>query len=266
MSKIDSALHEIQSLDRVAREKKWINEIHPLPKLLITIFYIWNVVSFDKYDFMGLLGMILYPVILFVVGEISFREGLYRVRFVLPLVCVVGIFNPLFDREIVATIGTLEISGGVLSMISLMWKGVLTVFASYLLIATTTMEKICYALQLFHLPKTFVLQILLIYRYITVLLKEARRMAAAYRLRAPGQKGIAFSAWGSFVGQLLLRSMDRADHVYQSMLLRGFDGNFQYFTKKKATTGDYFYTILMIVLILMLRFVPIFEVVGGLFL
>ena len=51
-------------------------------------------------------------------------------------------------------------------------------------------------------------------------------MIQAYSLRAPNQKGIHISAWGSFLGQLLLRSMDRAQELYYSMLLRGFRGEF----------------------------------------
>lgn len=39
------------------------------------------------------------------------------------------------------TVGQIEITGGVISMLTLMLKGVFTVSASYLLIATTTIEK-----------------------------------------------------------------------------------------------------------------------------
>lgn len=49
----------------------------------------------------------------------------------------------------------------------------------------------------------------------------------AYELRAPGQKGIHFKVWGSLMGQMLLRSMDRAEVIYESMCLRGFDGVFR---------------------------------------
>ena len=86
-----------------------------------------------------------------------------------------------------------------------MLKGILTVFASYILIATTSIGKICHALRLLHVPKILVTEILLIYRYITVLLDEVRKMTQAYELRAPGRRGIAFREWGSFAGLLLLR-------------------------------------------------------------
>ena len=41
----------------------------------------------------------------------------------LPLVCAVGLLNPIFDRQIVTQIGTLAVSGGVVSMLTLVMKG-----------------------------------------------------------------------------------------------------------------------------------------------
>ena len=242
-----------------------MNHIHPLVKLFLTIFYIVNVVSFDKYNLMGLLGMVVYPLVMFEIAEASFGEALRKLKFVLPLVCVVGVFNPFFDREILIYIGTIPVSGGVLSMLTLMCKGIFTVLASYLLIATTTIEKICYALRMLHVPKIFVTQVLLSYRYIRVLLLEAHRMTQAYALRAPGQKGIRFGVWGTFVGQLLLRSMDRAENIYESMCLRGYDGEFYYGRKQKWKVGDGVYLLIWTAMIAVFRFCPVFEMVGSLF-
>ena len=94
--------------------------------------------------------------------------------------------------------------------------------ASFLLAATTSIEDICRALRQLHVPKVLTSLLLLTFRYISVLLDEAAIMTDAYRLRAPGQKGVHISAWGSFLGQLLLRSMDRATALYESMELRGY--------------------------------------------
>lgn len=265
MSKMNRAIYEIQSLDALANENRWVNRLHPLVKLCVTILYIGITVSFPKYNLSSLLVMAVYPVILFVTGDISFREGIRRLRIVLPLVCVVGIFNPFFDRKIMMQVGKVNISGGVLSMLTLMIKGMLTVFASYLLIATTTIEKICYALRPLHLPKIFVTQILLIYRYISVLLSEANRITQAYALRAPGQKGIHFKVWGSLVGQMLLRSMDRAEDIYESMCLRGYQGEFYYGSKIKMRWTDILYLSVWAVLFLALRFLPVSEMIGSMF-
>ena len=264
MSKINQAIYEIRSLDTLANENRWVNRLHPLVKLWVTILYIGITVSFPKYNLSGLLVMAVYPVILFVVGEISFKDSVRRLWLVLPLVCVVGIFNPLFDKDTVAYFGSLAVSGGVISMITLMLKGIFTVLAGYLLIASTTIEKICYALRLLHLPKLFVTQILLIYRYLSVLLAEANRMTQAYALRAPGQKGVHFKVWGSLAGQLLLRSMDRAEELYGSMTLRGFRGEFYYADAPAYGRSGLAFAVVCIALFLGARCFIISSLLGGL--
>lgn len=264
MSKLNDAIYEIDHLSEIAQQDQWINCIHPLVKFLLTILYIFIVVSFPKYNVSGLLSMAMYPLILFIVSDLSFKDALHRLRIVLPLVCVVGILNPFFDREVYSTIGSFQVTGGMLSMITLMGKGIFTVLASYILIATTTIEKICYAMRLNHVPKIMVTQILLIYRYIRVLLSEVKRITQAYSLRAPNQKGIHFKAWGSLVGQLLLRSMDRADIVYESMCLRGYNGEFDY-GSISFQKSDAIYLIFWVALFIVCRLFPVFEWVGGLF-
>ena len=239
MSKINKAILTIENLRQTAEKNQWVNRIHPLVKLFLTIFYIAIVVSMDKYQLLGTLILAVYPIFIFIVGEVSIREALRRLRIILPLVCIVGILNPFFDRRVVTYVNLgkmIPITGGVISFLSLMIKGILTVLASYLLVATTTIENICYALRKIHIPKVIVTQVLLIYRYITLLLTEVNKITQAYELRAPGQKGVAFKAWGSLAGRLLLRSMDRADEVYESMCLRGFSGEFDVDKKWYSST------------------------------
>lgn len=265
MNKFDRAIHEIQTMDSMAERDQWVNRIHPLVKLFITVFYIVTVVSFPRYELTGLLGMCLYPILLFSAAELSFREALYRLRIVLPLVCAVGVWNPFFDRTAYVRIGSFAVTGGMVSMLTLMAKGIFTVLAAYLLIATTSIGKICYALRLLHVPKLFVTQVLLIYRYITVLLAEAGRMSQAYALRAPGQKGIHHKVWGTFLGGLLLRSMDRAQELYESMCVRGYRGEFYYGNRQRVRAADIVYVLIAAAGILLFRLVPVFELVGSLF-
>ena len=95
---------------------------------------------------------------------------------------------------------------------------------SYLLIATTSLEAIGYALRRIGLPDMLVTQFLMTYRYLQVLIKETYKMSQAYELRAASQNGIALNVWGTMVGPLLLRSIERAQQVYASMHLRGYHG------------------------------------------
>ena len=208
--------------------------------------------------------LLLYPVLLFQISGVSVGSFFYKLRIVLPLVMAVGLFNPIFDREILVTVGSVGVSGGVISMVTLMLKGVLCLMASYLLMATTPIDVLCAALRKFHLPGTLVTLLLLTYRYIGVMTEELAVMTDAYHLRAPGQKGIHVSAWGSFLGQLLLRSMDRAAELYNSMLLRGYHQHFHYAPVKKCTLGDGIYALGCIGLFVLLRVVNLAELLGGL--
>lgn len=150
-------------------------------------------------------------------------------------------------------------------MITLMLKGVFALMASFLLIATTSMDAICAGLRKLHVPSVLVTLLLLTYRYIGVMLNEVSVMTQAYKLRAPGQKGIHISAWGSFLGQLLLRSMDRAEELYGSMRLRGFRGEFYYAEAPKCSATDVLFTVCCCMAVLAARVFNLAALLGSLF-
>ena len=75
------------------------------------------------------------------------------------------------------------------------------------------------------------------------------------------RKGIQFQAWGSLLGQLLLRSIDRAQLVYESMQLRGFAGSFPPGQKKH---GGWLFLAVTVFYCAVFRAVPVFELAGRL--
>ncbi len=260
MSRIGQAISEIQTLESVSREDRWMNRIHPLSKLCLTVFYIVLTVSFSKYDLAGLFSMILYPAIAFMTADLSVRDAFRRLRAVLALVAVMGIANPFFDRTAILSFGAFTVTGGIVSMISLFMKAVFTVFAAYLLIATTPMDDICYALRLLFVPRILVTLLLLVYRSLTMLMKEAGRVTDAYLLRAPGQKGIHFRAWGPLAGQMLLRSADFAGVLYESMLLRGFTGEFRPTFRHSLKASDLLWPLGWASVLILLKLFPLVSV------
>lgn len=192
MMKISEAISDLHKMDMEAGRHGWLQGLHPLPKLLTTVFFILTTVSYGKYDLAGLLKMGIYLIISFVMGDISVKLLIKRMRAVLALVCLVGIANPFIDRKVLFQIGEFAVTGGMVSAVTLMLKGVFAVAASYLLMVTTAVEDLGYALRRLHIPKVFVTVLMLVYRYIIVLLKEIERMTDAYSLRAPGQTGLHY--------------------------------------------------------------------------
>lgn len=263
MNKAERAGAEIRQIDDMAAADSPVHRMSPLPKLLLTIVYIAFTVSFNKYDITGLFVMVLFPILGYMISYTSFATAFYKMRIVLPLVCAVGIINPFLDTHILFYVGNIGFSGGVVSMITLMMKGIFSLLASFLLIATTSIEDICRGLRQIHFPKILTSLILLTYRYIAVLLDEVAIMTDAYHLRAPGQRGIHISAWGSFLGQLILRSMDRSSVLYDSMALRGFGGEFHYAAGRKNAAYSWPVAIILAGIIVTARFINIAALFGG---
>lgn len=88
-----------------------------------------------------------------------------------------------------------------------------------------------------------------------------RRTALGHRAR----KALIFKAWGSLPGQLLLRSIDRATDVHNSMSLRGYNFNNVRIRNYKLSSRDYVWMIVWTLVIIAFRVYPVFEIVGGLF-
>ena len=265
MNKMEKALWELSEMDELAAQDSPIHRLSPTAKLLTAIAYILVVVSYHKYDLSGLIVMLLYPVLLFQLSDIPITVCFYKLRIVLPLVMAVGLFNPFFDRAPFFYLGSVPVSGGVVSMLTLMLKGVLCLMVSFLLMATTPIDSLCAALRKLHIPGMLVTLLLLTYRYVGVMTEELAVMTYAYHLRAPGQKGIHVSAWGSFLGQLLLRSMDRAQELYSSMLLRGYHDHFHYAPMKTFDLRDGLFLVGCVAIFLLLRFVNIAQLLGSIF-
>jgi len=141
-----------------------------------------------------------------------------------PAVLLIGVFFPV-----------LEGTAGLIALLCLSLKSVLIVMATLLLISSGGIRSVAAALRSLRVPKVFVLQLLLTYRYVSVLLGEVYRVSLNHSLRAPGQRGIQVKAWGSLAGHMLVRAFDRAGRVYQAMRLRGFDG--EYITGRELRIG-----------------------------
>lgn len=264
MNKMEKALFELGEMDALAAGDSRVHRLHSLAKLLVTVAYIGLTVSFHKYDLSGLVAMVLYPVAVFQLSGIPVSTCFRKLRVVLPLVMAVGLLNPFFDRTPALALGGVTLTGGMISMATLMLKGVYCLMASFLLIATTPIDSLCAALRKLRVPSMLVTLLLLTYRYVGVMTGEVAVMTEAYHLRAPGQKGIHHSAWGSFLGQLLLRSMDRAEELYASMQLRGFHGEFFYADARPFDAMDGAWLLCWAALLAILRWARVAQLLGGL--
>ncbi len=222
--KIESAFLDISRLDALASRNTAVHRLDPRAKVLTTLIFIVTVISFRHYEISGLIPFFIFPLVMMSLGNIPGVWLMKKTALVLPFAFFIGIFNPLFDTEILMHIGPVPISGGWISFISILIRFILTVSAALLLIATTGFSGICMALEKMGVPQIFAVQLLFLYRYLFVLTDEASRMARARALRSFDGRGMGIKVFGYLIGHLLLRTLDRARRIHHAMICRGFDG------------------------------------------
>jgi len=225
MPSLEEGLYDLGRLDQLAYADSPVHAVDPRAKVITTIVFLVCVVSFGSYEVLALLPFAVFP--LFLAADAGLPLGFLgrKLLAVAPFAIVIGIFNPLLDREVVAQIAGVGVTGGWLSFTSILLRFALTTMAALVLIATTSFTGICMALERLGMPDVLVTQLLLLYRYIFVLGEETMRLARARALRSFGDRGMGWRAYAQMLGSLLLRTYARAQRIYRAMLSRGFDGS-----------------------------------------
>ena len=262
MSNMEESLYNIRLVDEIGQKETVIHKLHPISKVITTLVFLITTISFDKYDVGGLFPLVIYPIVIIILGDLPIKPVFKRVLMAMPLILGLCIFNPLIDRHIIFRFSFLEISGGWISLISVMFKSILTVIAATILIMSTGIMGIAYALRTLKIPKIFVMQFLLTYRYITVLIEEVLCVVRAYALRSPYENGINIKVWGSLTGQLLMRTFERAQRIYIAMCCRGFQGEFHDSSNEEIKLVDIIYTFGWSLLFIAIKYFKISLILG----
>jgi len=264
MASIETGLYELGVLDQLSRGTSSVHRIDPRIKVIVTLVYLVCVVSFDPYDILGLLPFVLFPVALAAEADLPFGFLGKRLAQAAPFAVLVGAFNPLLDTAVLGQIGPFTITGGWVSFFSIVLRFLLTTSAALILIATTSMNDVCMAIQRMGVPDVFANQLLFLYRYIFVLAEEVLRLGRARALRSFSGHGMGMRIYGQILGSLLLRTIARATRVYEAMLSRGFTGELHTMRKLSLTRSDYVFAVAWSLAFLLFRFYNVPFLVGGL--
>jgi cobalt/nickel transport system permease protein len=264
MSRIESTYFDIGTMDAISRQDTFVHRMDPRIKVLTTMVFIVCVVSFGKHDISALLPFLVYPLALVIFGDLPLGYLMKKVMLAAPFAVLIGIFNPLLDQEVLFQLGSIGISGGWISFVSILLRFMMTVGAALILIATTGYHAVCMALEKMGVPQIFVVQLLFLYRYLFVLVDEASRMVRARALRSFQGKGLGVRVFGSMAGHLLLRTMDRAQRIHLAMLCRGFDGTIRPFHPLRIRLWEVGFLLGWSALFVFMRWTNVPQYLGGL--
>ncbi len=264
MTSLEGTLLDFKRLDLLATGDSAIHRLDGRAKVLVVLVFIVSVVSFGKYEVSAVLPFFLFPAVMVALAGLPAGFLLKKTTLVIPFALVIGMFNPLFDREVAVWFGPVGISGGWLSCASIVVRAILTVSAALILVSVTGFPSVCHALERLGMPQAFAMQMLFLYRYLFVLAEEGGRVSRARRLRSFGNKGMGLHAFGALVGHLLLRAWERAERIHRAMLARGFTGEFHSQGCSRFGKREILFLLGWTVCFVILRIRNVSQIVGGL--
>lgn len=248
---LDNAL---QPLYNAASEESPLRRVASLPKVIFLIVFLILTISFGRYDWIGSALFALVPLVLARAGGMSPLRLLSRMSAAWPFVLCAGIANCFFDRAPVEILSGTTAPGGFISLVVLIGKTTAAIGMTLLLAATTPMDEITKALATLRVPRILILQLQFTFRYLGVLVDEARNAVNAYRLRNPRCRRIPFRDWGILVGRLFLRTLQRADAIHAAMQCRLFRLDSPLPPGKRTRPSEWLGTLLAVTVLIIARY------------
>ncbi len=178
------------------------------------------------------------------ISQIPMQYIVVRTFGILPFVLLAGLAAPWRG------------SGGWSWFLALLLRSILCLLILVLLTNTTRFIELLRAMRKLGCPKILVANLSFLYRYIFVLADEGLRMRQARDSRRVGRVGLRaeLHTMGSMLGTLLVRSFERAEHMYQAMLSRGFAGEFAVTAPRRFSWRDLAFTAVVILFVVAMTY------------
>jgi len=213
-------------IDRSSRLDSYVHRLDARTKIILSLLFVILEVSIPPRHLLAFViyaGLLLWTVAL---SRVPLGFVLKRALMVLPFSALVALGLPFFRG------GELIVFWGIPLSVTGLWmlagtsiKSMLGAVAFILLVATTPFSRLLDGLRRLGIPMIFVDMLALTYRYLYILMDEATRLRRAAIARGYAPKWLPQAVIvGKLVGNLFIRSYERAERVYGAMHLRGYNG------------------------------------------
>ncbi len=135
---------------------------------------------------------------------------------------------------------------GIIFALLVFLKSNLIILASLCLLSTSSIFSLAHALHHLKVPAKLVQLLFFTFRYLHVIQRESQRLFEAASLRGfnPRTNLFTYRTTAYLVGNLLVRSYDRSQRVYEAMLCRGFKGTFPVYHHFSLRREDLYFGLL----------------------
>ncbi|AEH61773.1 cobalt ABC transporter, inner membrane subunit CbiQ [Methanosalsum zhilinae DSM 4017] len=242
-SSLNSPLHSFDPRAKVVTFTALIFSFAFIPELIIAIF------------------AVLFSIAMIFISKIPpvfvFRYLRFPALFIFTIIVVMAFTvegRPLLDLHYIS-ITQEGIDIGSL----IFFRAIAALILAFLMLATSRFDEIIKAMYMLKVPGVMVQIITFSYRYIFVILDELHTLKRSMYARGFNLKlnMYSLSVLGNMVGMLLIKSYDRGERVYRSMIARGYTGNPRLFTSFNMITKDYILSAVMLATAVSVQLIPL---------
>jgi len=250
-------------IDQYSELNSFMHRLDPRTKLVVSLAFILAVLLTPPGEWRIFAVYLCIIVGLFAFSKLPPLYVLKRSLVIIPFVLLVSIFIPFFKEGEIAgsyNIWLWKVSityDGLFMLANILTKAWLCILSLILLSSTTKFSNLLEGLRQLHVPRTLVLILSFMYRYIFVLTDEALRMQRAYQSRNVGGSLLhRLKAFGNMIGVLFLRSYERAERIYMAMSSRGFDGQIRTLSGLTLQRADVYFGVAFGIMLVLPHIIP----------
>lgn len=218
-------------IDKYSSLNSLVHKLDPRVKIISSLAVIIIIVSEPMNS--KPLHFIYYFILLFFTSLLSKLPAYYiikRILVVMPFILMATLFYPfsvLFTGSEQRVIINYRQTQILFATISIFSKAFLSVLILVLLTSTEKFRRLLLAMRKLKMPVIVGKLSAILYRYIFVLSDEYLRTTRARQSRSPGKiKTGRLKIYGNQAAMIFLRSWERSQIIYKSMLSRGFTGEY----------------------------------------
>jgi cobalt/nickel transport system permease protein len=256
------------AFDRYHHENSALHRLDPRIKVVVAITFIVSNALLPDGAWIAFALAWLFLFLANVLSELglgfTFRRSFIALPFALVAVTVLFSIhgNPILQFHFMMSDFTIT-DAGLLRFVSILIRSWLSIQMAILLVAITRFPDLIHAFEHLRVPAILTTIIAFLYRYLFVLTDEVIRLLRARQSRSAasaGQRSGGSVLWrarvaGNMAGQLFLRSYERSDRIYNSMLARGYAGQLRTLNPHELHGHDWAYATVASLFILATQFV-----------
>jgi len=247
-------------LDKYSDLGSIIHCLDPRVKVIFFFVLILVIVSTPPQETVRFLGYFLMLLVLVLLSRIPLPFVFVRSLVIIPFVLLTAIFIPFFKGGEVAgsyNFLTLHLTishKGILIFQNILIKSWLSVLSLTILTSTTKFSFLLKALETLKIPRVLILIASFFYRYMFLLVDQIMKIKNARDSRSFKKNPVyQFKVIGYMIGELFIRTYERAERIYLAMLSRGFNGTIYTVESFKINRMDLFFSGCLMTILFLIR-------------